>query len=193
MSYMLIEKFRLAISLMLTKIYFPEAKIVRFPSVFKGKKLFNHGKGFVSGYNCRVDVVTNTDNLDFVIDFGDNVQINDNVHIAAGKKISIGNDVLIASRVFITDHNHGSFPEESEFSTPVSRRKLSFSSVIIHDNVWLGEGVFVMPGVVIGRNSIIGAGAVVTKSIPDNVIAVGNPAKIIKKFCSESNSWRAVG
>ncbi|WP_308303877.1 DapH/DapD/GlmU-related protein, partial [Vibrio parahaemolyticus] len=63
----------------------------------------------------------------------------------------------------------------------------------IHDNVWLGEGVFVMPGVTIGKNSIIGAGSVVTKSIPENVIAVGNPAKIIKSFCLESNSWRTVG
>ncbi|EGQ7766529.1 TPA: acetyltransferase [Vibrio parahaemolyticus] len=193
MSYMVVEKFRLLISLIFTKVYFPKAKIVRFPSVFRGKRYFKYGRGFVSGYNCRIDVVDNVNNLDFVIDFGSNVQINDSVHIAAGKKILIGNDVLIASRVFITDHNHGSFPEENEFLIPVAHRKLSFNSVIIHDNVWLGEGVFVMPGVTIGKNSIIGAGSVVTKSIPENVIAVGNPAKIIKSFCLESNSWRTVG
>lgn len=86
MSYMVVEKFRLLISLIFTKVYFPKAKIVRFPSVFRGKRYFKYGRGFVSGYNCRIDVVDNVNNLDFVIDFGSNVQINDSVHIAAGKK-----------------------------------------------------------------------------------------------------------
>nr|WP_161129618.1 DapH/DapD/GlmU-related protein [Photobacterium lucens]MZG79984.1 acetyltransferase [Photobacterium lucens] len=189
---MVVEKVRLFFSLLFTKIYFPNAKIVRFPSVFRGRKFFKFGKGFVTGYNCRIDVVSNEDTLQHVIIFGENVQINDNVHIAAGKKIQLGNNVLIASRVFITDHNHGSFPFESEINTPISDRKLSFDAVNIEDNVWLGEGVIVLPGVTIGKNSIIGAGTIVTKSIPENSIAVGNPARVIKEFCFISNSWRDV-
>lgn len=54
--------------------------------------------------------------------------------------------------------------------------------VIIEENVWIGEGVKVLKGVTIGKNSVIGAGSVVTKSIPDNVIAAGNPCKVIKQI-----------
>jgi acetyltransferase-like isoleucine patch superfamily enzyme len=53
---------------------------------------------------------------------------------------------------------------------------------VIEDNVWIGESVVILPGVTIGKNSIIGANAVVTKSIPENSIAGGNPARIIKKI-----------
>ncbi|MBL4677498.1 MAG: hypothetical protein JKY70_15040 [Mucilaginibacter sp.] len=61
--------------------------------------------------------------------------------------------------------------------------------VIIEDNVWIGETVSVLPGVTIGKGSIIGASAVVTKNIPPYSIAVGNPAKVIKTYNFESNSW----
>lgn len=192
MNYMLVEKVRLIRSLVFTRLFFPGAKIVRFPSVFKGRSFLKFGKGLTVGYNCRVDVVSNVDDLESVIEIGSNVQLNDNVHIAGGKKVCIGDNVMIASRVFITDHNHGSFPCEQEFNLPVAERKLSFNAVVIQDNVWLGEGVSIMPGVNIGKNSIIGAGSVVTKSIPKDSIAVGNPAKVIKEFCCKSSSWRNV-
>lgn len=192
MNYMLVEKFRLFISLLWTKLFFRNAKLVRFPSVFRGKKYFYYGFGLVTGYNCRFDVFSHHSDGGYVLKVGNNVQFNDNVHIAACKEIVIGDNVLVASRVFITDHNHGSFPFEDEFELNVSKRKLSFSPVIIEDNVWLGESVCVMSGVKIGENSIIGAGAVVTKSIPKNSIAVGNPAKVIKTYCHETKEWREV-
>ena len=74
----------------------------------------------------------------------------------------------------------------------VKERSLSSKSVIIKDNVWLGEHVSVLPGVTIGENSIIGANSVVTKSIPANSIAVGIPAKVIKQFNFETKRWEKV-
>jgi lipopolysaccharide O-acetyltransferase len=116
------------------------------------------------------------------------------VHIAAGQCISIGNNVLIASKVFISDINHGSYKginQDSPLSHP-SSRKLSTSPIIIKDNVWIGEGVCIMAGVTIGFGSIIGALSVVTKSIPDYSIAVGSPAEVIKEYDFEKEEWVSV-
>lgn len=120
-----------------------------------------------------------------VLLFGDNVQINDFVHIAATEKVEIGNNVLIASKVFISDICHGEYTDIENVSDPnehPNNRKLSAKPVIIHDDVWIGEIVSILPGVEIGKGSIIGANSVVTKSIPDYSIAAGNPAKVIKQY-----------
>ena len=123
------------------------------------------------------------------------MQINDFVHINAVDCVKIGNNVLIASKVFITDLAHGSYRGDDNDSSPeeiVINRKLSSKSVEIGDNVWIGELVSILPGVQIGKNCIIGANSVVTKSIPDNCIAVGNPAKIIKKYNFETKHWEKI-
>ncbi len=189
MNYMLIEKCRLFFSLILTKFFFKNVRLVRFPSVFRGKNLIDFGCGLTTGYYCRIDVVKNIQGSNKVIRFGKNVQINDSVHIAAGCSIEIGDNVLIASRVFITDHNHGSFPVDSEYHLPPAARSLSFSPVKIEDNVWIGESVCVLPGVSIGRGCVVGAGSVVTKDLPPNTICVGNPARPIKRFCFTDSRW----
>ena len=93
----------------------------------------------------------------------------------------------MASRIFITDHFHGSV-NKSDILTPPSKRPLSSKPVCIGNNVWIGEGVCVMPGVTIGDNVIIGANAVVTHDVPDNSIAVGIPAKVIGKTNSKKMS-----
>jgi lipopolysaccharide O-acetyltransferase len=126
--------------------------------------------------------------------FGRNVEINDFVHISAGEKIIIGDDVLIASKVFISDINHGNYKgknQDSPTSKPNSR-SLSTTPINIQDKVWIGEGVCIMPGVTIGEGSIIGALSVVTKDIPKYTIAVGSPAKPIKKFNFHLNEWERV-
>ena len=192
MSYMLHEKVRLLFSLLLTKIYFPSARLIRFPSVIRGRASIEMGNGFTSGYYCRVDAFDYLKTGRKVLHFGKDVQINDSVHIAAGLSIRIEDNVLIASRVFITDHNHGSFPEELNFRSPPGQRPLSYSAVSIGKNVWIGEGVIILPGVSIGQNAIVGAGAVVTASIPAHSIAVGNPARVIKRYDFETCRWCAL-
>ena len=91
-------------------------------------------------------------------------------------EVRIGNDVLIAPNVQILAACHPLDPEErrsgKEFGKPIT----------IGDNAWIGGGVIICPGVKIGENAVIGAGSVVTKDIPANCVAAGNPCKIMKKI-----------
>lgn len=113
---------------------------------------------------------------------GNNVSINSDCHIGAINDIVLGNGVLIGSKVLITDHSHGRSDFQSLVDLPVERELFSKGPVLIGDNVWIGEGVAILPGVQIGRNAIIGANSVVTTDIPANVVAAGNPAKIIRNL-----------
>ncbi|MBI5324138.1 MAG: acyltransferase [Ignavibacteriae bacterium] len=100
-------------------------------------------------------------------------RIGDYVLIWGGGEVEIGEGVLIAAHSVITSEGHDPNAE--------SIRDSSYSGkVIIKDNVWLGAGVYVMPGVTISENCVIGAGSIVTKDIPANSISIGNPAKVIK-------------
>ncbi|WP_090115010.1 DapH/DapD/GlmU-related protein [Limimaricola pyoseonensis] len=181
----------LSICWVITKILFPGARIVRFPLFIKGRRNIKFGRGFVSGPFCRIDYVGPRIS-GAALCIGRNVQINDSVHIACAVHVSIGDDTLIASRVFISDHNHGSFPSEPEFTVPVAKRAISADPVYIGNNVWIGEGVAILPGVSIGDNCIIGANSVVTRNIPKNCIAVGVPAKPIKRFSCSSIRWESL-
>ena len=173
-----------------TFFVFKNAKIIRFPIRIRGKKLISVGKGFVTGFNCRIDAFTES-NKKLVIEIGNNVQINDNVHIGAVESITIGDNVLIASKVFITDHNHGDYSGDKQDSpeTIPHDRPIYSKPVKIKKNVWLGEFVSVLSGVTIGEGSIIGAMSVVNKDIPPFTIAVGSPAKVIKKYNHSTKKW----
>lgn len=171
-------------------MFYPNVRLIRLPFDIRNKRNISIGKGFTTGVGCRIEAYPQNEQ-DKVLLFGDNIEINDYVHIAAGEKIVIGNNVLIASKVFISDINHGNYTgidQDSPMSTPNSRA-LSTKSIEIKDNVWIGEGVCIMSGVTIGFGCIIGASSVVTKSIPDHCIAVGAPAKVIKKYDFEKKEW----
>lgn len=122
--------------------------------------------------------------LPFWTDFGRNLHIGKNVFINSGSMftdmggIYLGDNVLIGPNVTIASVNHRIDPEQ--------RRHLDLKSVYIHDNVWIGSNVTVTPGVVIGENSIVGAGAVVTKNVPANTIVGGVPAQIIRTIKGEN-------
>jgi len=149
------------------------------------------GNGLTTGFNCRFEAHPIKDPINKCLRIGNNVEMNDYVHIAAGECVSIGNHVLIASRVFISDLNHGNYTgslQDSPLSEP-NTRKLSTNPVVINDDVWIGEGVSILAGVTIGKGSVIGASSVVTKDIPDYCIAVGNPAKVIKTYSFEKMEW----
>ncbi len=110
------------------------------------------------------------------IKLGDEVFLNHDVTLQDMAEIKIGNNVNIAPRTGIFTEF---CPEERE----LRKQKMRYARpVVIEDGVWLGGNVTVWGGVTIGKNSIIGAGSVVTSDIPENVIAVGNPARVIKKI-----------
>jgi len=180
--------------LVLTKVLFPRARLIRFPIEIRGKKFIDFGSNLTTGSYCRIEAYP------FylkkrIITFGNNIEINDFVHIAGISSIIIGNNVLIASKVYISDVQHGCYTGKDNHDhpdIPPGDRLLSSKDVIIEDNVWIGESVSVLAGVTIGRGSIIGANSVVSKSIPPYVIAVGCPAKAIKQFNFETQQWEKV-
>ena len=171
---------------------FKNARLIRFPFRVRGKQYIKIGKGFTTGFNCRIDAL-NINNLGekYLIEIGENVEINDEVHIGATEKIIIEDNVLIASKVYISDHNHGSYKgdeQDSPMSIP-KERKIYSSPIKIEKNVWIGELCCILQGVTIGEGSIIGAMSVVTKDIPPYTIAVGSPAKLIKRYNFKTKKW----
>lgn len=108
------------------------------------------------------------------VEIGERSAIGDYVVIWGGGGVKIGNDVLIATHSVITSESH-------DANAKLFRETRLAKPVIIEDNVWLGAGTLVMPGVTIGCNTIIGAGSVVTKDISANSVAVGVPARVIKR------------
>lgn len=157
---------------------------MQFPTYLYGGKSIIIGNNFSCDQRLRMDAFKNFLGVEFnpEIIIGNNVSIQKDCHIGAINKIIIGDNVLIASKVYISDHSHGEVNIEA-LKLPPSQRKLhSKGPVIIENNVWLGEGVVVLPNVTIGENSIVGANSVVTKSFPKNSIIAGNPAKLIRSL-----------
>lgn len=117
--------------------------------------------------------------------FGNNCEVNMNCTFLDDNKIVIGNNALIAPNVQIYTAFHPTNARE-RFGEPKPDGSFEFcktrtAPVIIGDNVWIGGGAIIMPGVTIGDNVVIGAGSVVTKDIPSDVIAYGNPCRIARK------------
>ena len=92
--------------------------------------------------------------------------------------IEIGDDVWTGHHVYITDQNHG----YEDLALPISQQVMPERPVTIGDGSWLGHGTVVLPGASIGRHVVIGANSVVTGEIPDNCVAAGVPARVIKRL-----------
>ena len=150
------------------------------------KKLFNNigknvsvGLPFICDYGCNISI-------------GSNVSINMNCTFVDCNKITIGNNVLIASNVQIYTATHP--VELADRLTPNWNMESGeyfcrtyALPVTIGDGCWIGGGVIILPGVTIGKGTVIGAGSVVTKDIPDNCVAVGNPCKVIRQINEEKS------
>lgn len=126
---------------------------------------------------------------------GDDVSLSEYVHIGCNNRIVIGNHVLMGSKIYITDHNHGTYGgshPDSPGIPPAMRPLTVGKTVTIEDNVWIGEFCTILPGVTIGHGSIIGSHTTVTHDIPPNSIAVGSPARVVKRWNEASGSWEKV-
>lgn len=91
--------------------------------------------------------------------------------------ISIGDDVYLAPLVQILAINHN----YADPTRPISQQGISTKGIVVEDGAWIGGGAIILDGVRIGRNAVIGAGAVVTKDVPAYSVAVGNPARVVRK------------
>ena len=117
------------------------------------------------------------------IEIGDNFFANYNFVVLDVGKVRIGNNVQIAPNVGLYTAGHPLHPDSRNSGYEYG------IDITIGNNVWLGGNVCVMPGVTIGDNAVIGAGAVVTKDIPANAVAVGNPAKVVKMITEEDRDY----
>lgn len=115
------------------------------------------------------------------LDMGNHVEINGYTAIYAAGGVRINDNVLIGANCVITSVSHA-----ADAIDPHERHQVTFAPVELKDNCWLGAGSVVLPGVTIGKNSIVAAGSVVTKDIPDNCICAGAPAKIMR-YLDSSN------
>lgn len=125
----------------------------------------------------------------FRCDYGSNISIGDNFYanynctILDCAQVNIGNHVLFAPNVSLFTAGHPVHYELRnagiEYAFPIT----------IGDNVWIGGGVIVNPGITIGSNVVIGAGSIVTKDIPSNVVAVGNPCKVIRTITDDDKKY----
>jgi acetyltransferase-like isoleucine patch superfamily enzyme len=104
----------------------------------------------------------------------------------ASLSITVGADVMIGPFCYLTDHDHGTEPDQ-----PVSAQPLLEAPVVIERNVWLGAGVVVLKGVTIGEGAVVGAGSVVSRSIPPGARVVGVPARPIRAMSATSASGRS--
>lgn len=116
------------------------------------------------------------------VDYGENIHlgarafVNYNLTALDVARIDIGEDCQIGPNVQLLTPTHPLDPQQRRDKLEAAR------PIVLEDNVWLGGGVIVCPGVRIGRNSVIGAGSVVTKDVPADVVAVGNPARVVKRL-----------
>ena len=128
------------------------------------------------GENCYIEPPLHSNWGGKHVHFGNNVYANFGLTLVDDTHIYVGDGTMIGPNCVIATAGHPILPElrekQYQFNMPVH----------IGKNCWLGAGVLVMPGVTIGDNSVIGAGSVVTKDIPENVISVGNPCKILREI-----------
>lgn len=125
----------------------------------------------------------------FHCDYGKNIEVGENFYsnfncvILDVGKVIIGDNVMFAPNVSIYTAGHPIHPDSRnsgyEYGIPI----------IIGDNVWIGGNVVINPGVTIGNNVVIGAGSIVTKNIPDNVIAVGSPCKVVREITEDDRKY----
>lgn len=126
------------------------------------------------GDDCYIELPFHANWGGHHLHLGSGVYSNSNLTLVDDGHIYVGNRVMFGPNVTVATANH-------PFEADLRRKSLQYNKdVYIGENAWIAAGVIIVPGVHIGRNTVIGAGSVVTKNIPDNVLAVGNPCRVIR-------------
>jgi lipopolysaccharide O-acetyltransferase len=184
---------RLRDSFTARRLHAPGLRAGRNPR-FLGLAHMRIGKNFSAGDHLWIEAVTTyagqTHSPELIL--GDDINLSAGVHIACLHRIHIGDGLLAGSHVLISDHTHGIYsgPSQSDPATRPTTRPLHSSGAIhIGRNVWLGDGVCVLAGAHIGDGAIIGANSIVRAEIPPATIAVGAPARIVRRWDPTLQQW----
>lgn len=144
------------------------------PSEYEKKQKYMKEVFASCGENCYIELPFHANWGGHHVHFGSGIYANSNLTLVDDGHIYVGDKVMFGPNVTVATAGHPIDPELRD-------RALQFNKdVFIGENTWIGAGVIIVPGVHIGKNTVIGAGSVVTKDIPDNVVAVGNPCKILR-------------
>ncbi len=186
-GYGLTDTIKNGISYLYTRLFWNNARLVRLPILVRNKKNLLLSDNFTCGIHCRLNIGENGKLI-----IGKNFTMGDFCQIEAIQKVTIGSDVLFASKIYVGDSSHGIYNKENQTSPEVepNKREIVSEEIIIGDRVWIGNAVTILSGVSIGEGAVIGAGSVVTHDVPSNSIAVGNPARVIKKW--DGKEWKTI-
>ena len=102
--------------------------------------------------------------------------------------VTIGNDIRLAQNITLSGLNHN----YTDVNLPIHVQGVTTAPIVIEDETWIGANVVVLAGVTIGKHCIVAAGSVVTKNVPSYSVAVGNPARVVKKYNPETKNWEKV-
>lgn len=153
------------------------------PSDIDKKQEYMHEVFAECGENCYIELPLRANWGGHHVHFGNNIYANSNLTLVDDGHIYVGDKVMFGPNVTIATANHPIEPE-------LRAKGLQYNKdVYIGENVWIGAGVIIVPGVHIGKNSVIGAGAVVTKDIPENVVAVGNPCRVLREISEKDREF----
>lgn len=160
--------------------------IVRSPLLVTPSCVALHSNVCV-GKHARIEGVFEYNGIRFspVIEFGEGCTVEQGLHLTCAHRVSIGQNTAIAAYVTISDIHH---PYE-DVNVPIEKQNIKVKEVVIGDDCKIYNGAVITPGVHIGKHVTIGANAVVTSDIPDFCVAVGAPARIIKRYNSITNTW----
>lgn len=140
---------------------------------------------YVAALSCLA-ATPHTGAIDCRLEIGAGSRLGRFNHVYATRRITIGRRVLTANNVYISDNLHGF----ADAATAIMDQPIrQITDVAIGDGTWLGQNVCVI-GATIGRNCVVGANSVVTRDIPDFCVAVGSPARIIRRFDPTGGTWR---
>ena len=172
---------------------FGDGSAICFPvAALYGEEYIELGEGCIIGPYCSLSAgVMPGHVIDHspVVTIGDRVLIGKGSGIVGHHTVEIGDDVFTGHHVYITDANHG----YEDTSLPIGKQFAAPRPVRVGSGSWLGHGTVVLPGADIGRNVAVGAGSVVTGTLPDFSVAVGNPARVIRRYVDGQGWVRVAG
>ena len=153
------------------------------PSDLEKKQQYMHEVFAECGDNCYIELPLRANWGGHHLHFGSGIYANSNLTLVDDGHIYVGDKVMFGPNVTIATANHPIEPG-------LRARGLQYNKdVYIGENAWIGAGAVIVPGVRIGANAIIGAGSIVTKDIPDNVVAVGNPCRVLRPVSDRDREY----